>query len=273
MADALPLNRSAPVRHVVGIYWRTWFAQIRSIVEYPADLWVMTSAGAMWNILQFAFLSVLFANVPEVAGWGYHEMLLLSGLLSVAGGSNALLWDGVWSTGSMVIKGDIDYRITRPAPVVLQVGSAHIGMQSIGEVVFGSAMFVYGWIGTGLGLAVLPIGLLALVCAAVIQSGLVTALCAVSFWIKGPMPIFAFLMIDLQRNAMKLPLGIFPVGVRIVTQFLVPVAFVNFVPVAVLTGHLSEWWLIGLPPAALAAILAAVGVYRLGLRSYDSAGH
>jgi ABC-type uncharacterized transport system permease subunit len=273
VADALPLKRTVPARHVFAIYWRTWFAQIRSIVEYPADLWVMATAGAVWNVLQLAFLAVLFAKVPDVAGWSYHEMLLLSGLLSVAGGCNALFWDGVWSTGSMVIKGDIDYRITRPAPVVIQVGSSHIGMQSVGEVIFGSAMFFYGWIGAGLGLAWLPVGVLALACGGLIQSALVTAACAVNFWIKGQMSLFAFVLIELQGNAMKLPLGIFPVAVRVVSMFVLPVAFINFVPVSVLTGHMSAWWLIGTPVAALASILLAVGVYRLGLRSYDSAGH
>jgi ABC-2 type transport system permease protein len=273
VADTLTSARAVPARHVLAIYWRTWFAQIRSIVEYPADLWVMATAGAVWNILQFAFLAVLFANVPDVAGWGYHEMLLLSGLLSIAGGCNALFWDGAWNTGGMVIKGDIDYRITRPAPVIIQVGSSHIGMQSIGEVVFGTAMFVYGWIGAGVGFAAIPIGVLAIACAAVIQSALVTVLCAVNFWIKGQASIFAFLLIELQGNAMKMPLGIFPSAVRLVAMFVVPVAFVNFVPVAVVTGHMSGWWLAGIPAAVLGSVLLAVGVYRLGLRAYDSAGH
>ncbi|MFG3341503.1 ABC transporter permease [Glycomyces sp. NPDC048151] len=269
----MTLERAVPARHVFAIYWRTWFAQIRAIAEYPADLWVMATAGAVWNVLQFAFLAVLFANVPDVQGWGYHEMLLLSGLLSVAGGCNALFWDGAWSTGGYVIRGDIDYRITRPAPVIVQVGSSHIGMQSLGEVAFGTAMFVYGWIGAGIGLAAVPIGVLAVVCAAVIQSALVTALCAVNFWIKGGQSIFAFLLIELQGNAMKMPLGIFPTAVRLVAMFLVPVAFINFVPVAVLSGHMSAWWLAGIPAAVIGSVLLAVGVYRLGLRAYDSAGH
>lgn len=273
MADALALKRSVPARHVFAIYWRSLAAQIRSVFEYPADFWVMASAGAIWNILQFAFLAVLFATVPDVAGWGFHEMLLLSGLLSVAGGANALFADGVWSTGSFVIKGDIDYRITRPAPVVVQVASSHLGLQAFGEILLGLAMFGYGWFGAGLGLAWLPIGVLALVCAGIIQCALVTALCAVNFWVKGPMSIFAFLMIDLQGNSMRLPLGIFPVAVRIVALFVVPVAFVNFVPIAVMTGHLSGWWLIGTPLTALVSLLLAAGVYRLGLRAYDSAGH
>jgi ABC-type uncharacterized transport system permease subunit len=273
VADALALKRSVPVRHVLAIYTRSLVAQIRSVFEYPADLWVMASAGAMWNVLQFAFLAVLFANVPDVAGWGFHEMLLLAGLLSVAGGANALFADGVWSTGSFVVRGDIDYRITRPAPVVIQVASSHLGLQSFGELVLGLAMFGYGWVGAGLGVAWIPVGVLALVCASIIQCALVTALCAVNFWVKGPMSIFAFLLIELQGQSMRLPLGLFPVAVRIVALFVVPVAFVNFVPIAVLTGHMSAWWLIGTPLTAVASILLAAGVYRLGLRSYDSAGH
>jgi ABC-2 type transport system permease protein len=273
VADALALKRSVSARHVFAIYRRSLLAQIRSVFEYPADLWVMASAGAMWNVLQIAFLTVLFANVPDVAGWGFHEMLLLSGLLSVAGGANALFADGVWSTGSFVVEGDIDYRITRPAPVVVQVASSHLGLQSFGEVVLGLAMFGYGWFGAGLGLVWLPVGALALACASIIQCALVTALCAVNFWVKGPMSIFAFLMIDLQGQSMRLPLGLFPVAVRIVTLFVVPIAFVNFVPVAVLTGHMDAWWLIGTPLTAVASLLLAAGVYRLGLRSYDSAGH
>jgi ABC-2 type transport system permease protein len=273
VADTLVLKRSVPARHAFAMYWRSLGSQVRSIVEYPSDLWIMASAGAMWEVLQFAFLAVLFANVPDVAGWNFHEMLMLSGLLTVAGGSVALFADGVWSTGSFIIKGDLDYRITRPAPVVVQMASAHLGLQGFGEVTLGLAMFGYGWYGAGLGLAWLPVGALALVCAAVIEIALVTALCAVNFWIKGPMSPFTFLMIELQNSALRLPLGIFPVAVRIVAMFVVPIAFVNFVPVAVITGHMSAWWLIGTPLTAVASLLLAVGVYRLGLRSYDSAGH
>jgi ABC-2 type transport system permease protein len=273
VADTTAPGKTLTARHVGGVYGRSLVAQIRAITEYPGDFWVMASAGVMWNVLQLAFLTVLFATVPDVAGWGYHEMVMLSGLLSMAAGSTALLCDGVWSTGQMVLKGEIDYRITRPAPVVVQVATTHIGMQGFGEVGFGLLMIVYGWIGAGLGAAAVPVGILALVCAVVIECALVTVFCAVNFWIKGPMSPFAFMLIDLQHSAMNLPLGLFPGGVRIVTMFVVPVAFVNFVPVAVLTGHLSAWWLIGTPLAALAAVLAAVGVYRLGLRSYDSSGH
>lgn len=269
----MTLKRGVPARHALAVYWRTWFAQIRSIVEYPADLWVMASAGAVWNILQFAFLAVLFANVPDVAGWGYHEMLMLSGLLSVAGGCNALFWDGAWSTGSMVIKGDIDYRITRPAPVMMQIGASAIGMQAATKATTSALMVIVGWTGAGICAAMLPAALLLFACAVIIQLTVTTSLCCVSFWMRGPSVPFAFLGAQVQENATRLPLHVYPGAVRAALTWVVPFAFVNYVPVSILTGGLPSWW-IAIPPLMAAALAGlTIVVARAGLAKYESAGN
>src|SRR5690606_14035897 len=114
------------------------------------------------------------------------------GFLTLTGGTTAMLCDGVWSIGSMVIKGEIDYRITRPAPVIVQVASTHVGMQAFGEVTLGAAMFVYGWIGAGLSPALIPVALLLLACGLVIGMALMPAMCAVNFWVKGTASLFGF---------------------------------------------------------------------------------
>ncbi|THV38533.1 ABC transporter permease [Glycomyces buryatensis] len=261
------------IAHAGGVYRRSIVAQLRAIVEYPADFWIMAASGAFWQILQFAFLSVLFSQVPVLAGWAFPEMLMLAGFLGLAAGANALLSDGAWSTGSMVIKGDMDYRITRPAPVLIQVASAHIGMQGVGEFALGTAMLVYGWIAAGVSPAFIPAAVLFVACAAAINLGLVTAACGANFWIKGTGSYIAFLLVDLQGKTMSMPLKIFPFGVKAFVTFVVPLAFVNFVPVEVLTGRASTWWIVGPPLAAVFSIGLAALVYRAGLRAYDSAGH
>ncbi|WP_026930577.1 ABC transporter permease [Glycomyces tenuis] len=266
-------TRTGGARHAFAVYRRSLAAHFRSIVEYPADFWVMASAGALWQTLQFAFLAILFANVSAIAGWGYHEMLVLVGFLTLGGATTAVFWDGVWSIGSMVIKGDIDYRITRPAPVIVQVASLHVGMQAFGELSLGTVMLVYGWVGAGLSPTLIPLALLMLACAVVIETAVLTALCAVNFWVKGTMSVFAFLVNDLQQDVLRFPLGIYPAAVRLVAMFVIPLAFVSFVPVEVLTGRASDWWAFGPPIAAAATAAAAILVVRAGLRSYDSAGH
>ena len=272
MADLIA-TRTGAARHAFAVYRRSLAAHFRSMVEYPADFWVMSSAGALWQILQFAFITILFANVSAVAGWGYHEMLVLVGFLTLGGATTAVFCDGVWSIGELVIKGDMDYRITRPAPVIVQVASLHVGMQAFGELTLGAAMLAYGWIGASLSPALIPLALFMLACSIVIETAVLTALCAVNFWVKGSMSVFAFLVNDLQNDVLRFPLGIYPAAVRLVATFVVPLAFVSFVPVEVLTGRASEWWALGPPLAAAATVAVAVLTVRGGLRSYDSAGH
>ncbi|MFC3494376.1 ABC transporter permease [Glycomyces rhizosphaerae] len=259
--------------HAAGVYRRSIGAYLRSIGEYPADFWVMTVSGTFWQGMLFAFLSILFANVKAIAGWDYHEMLVLAGFLATSWSATALLWDGIWETGKMIVEGDLDYRITRPAPVLVQVGSKHVGMQVFGEVTMGLVMLVIGWTGAGLGLAAIPVGLFLLACAIVIQASLLTVANAVNFWMKGRTPVIAFALTELQNEALRFPLTIFPVAVRLALTFGLPLAFASFIPAQILTGRLSEWWILTPPIAAAATVAIAIWSFRAGLKAYDSAGH
>ncbi|MQM26843.1 ABC transporter permease [Glycomyces albidus] len=271
-ADTAPA-RTASARHTFGVYRRSIGAYVRSITEYPADFWVMAVSGTLWQVQLFAFLGILFANVTSIDGWGYHEMLVLAGFLATGWSSTALFWDGIWEVGKMVVQGDLDYRLTRPAPVIVQVGANHVGMQVFGEAALGIAMIAIGWSGAGLGLAEIPVGVFLLACAIVIQAALLTVGNAVNFWMQGRTPIIAFMITELQNESMRFPLTIFPAVVRLALTFALPLAFASFVPVQILTGRLDPWWLVAPPVAAAASAAFAVWLFRMGLRAYDSAGH
>ncbi|WP_199033747.1 ABC transporter permease [Glycomyces salinus] len=260
-------------RHTATVYGRSLWAHFRSVVEYPADFWVMATTGIFWQIMSFGFVTILFQNVNAVGGWGYHEMLMLVGFLAVAAGSPALYWDGIWSIADQVADGGMDYRITRPAPVMPQIATLHIGLQGVGEVPLGAAMFVYGWIGAGVGLGQIPVALLLFACAAVIQVAMYTIANSANFWVKGRVPVFGFFLVEMQNEAMRFPLPVFPMAVRVLLTFAIPLAFASFVPVEILNGRASEWWLLGPPLTAALLAALAVWIFRAGLRSYDSAGH
>ncbi|WP_026923021.1 ABC transporter permease [Glycomyces arizonensis] len=261
------------MRHAFAVYRRSLGAHFRSMLEYPADFWVMASTGTVWSCIQFGFVTILFANVNAIGGWGYHEMLVLAGFLTVAASTNAIFWDGMWGLGRQIINGGMDYLIIRPAPVASQLGASHVGMQAFGEITLGLTMLVYGWVGAGLSAAMIPVAIVMLASAVVIEIALLTAANAANFWIKGHSPVVAFMLLDMQTEVMRFPLTMFPFAVRLLLTFGLPVAFASFIPVQVLTGRLSAGWLIGPPVAAAAAVAFAVWVFRAGLRAYDSSGH
>lgn len=263
------------MRHAVAVYWRSLRAHFQSMMEYPGDFWIMAGAGALSQVVGFGFLSVLFSRIDGVDGWGFHEMLMLSGFMAVCLGLVELGWDGVWTVSRMVVVGDLDYRITRPVPVTVQIASSAIGMQAFGNFTAGLAMAVYGWIGAGIGFhpLTLALGLLLFASAVASQIAFTTILNCLGFWIKGRQGSFAYAAIELQSAVGRFPLQIYPVAIRLAVTFGLPFAFVNYIPVQILTGRLPALWVLA-PPLVAAALLALTAfVVRRGLRAYESAGH
>lgn len=261
------------LRHTASTYVRLIWAQFRAITEYPADFWTMAVTGLILQAVQVGFIGVVFSNVTSLGGWGFHAMLMLMGFMVLADAVTEVGWDGIWTIGQRVITGDIDYRITRPAPVMLQVGASAIGMQAAANVTTGSIMIAVGWSGAGVAAAMIPAALLLFACAVVVQLTVITSLCCVAFWMKGPAVSFAFLGAQVQENATRFPLQIYPRAVRGILTWAVPFAFVNFIPVSILTGELPLWWLVFPPLMAAALIAVTTLVARVGLARYESAGH
>jgi ABC-2 type transport system permease protein len=245
------------------------------MMEYPGDFWIMVVSGALFQGMTFGFLAVLFTRIDSVAGWTYHEMLMLAGFVGVVMALVEAGWDGIWVVSRMIIDGDLDYRITRPAPITVQIGSSAIGMQAFGNLATGLAMAGYGWIGAGIGFHPLTLALatVLLVSAVAIQVALITILNCLGFWIKGRNGSFAYAAVQLQMAVGRYPLQIYPLAIRAAVTVGLPFAFVNFIPVQILTGRIAALWVLA-PPLVAAALLALSAlVVRRGLRAYESAGH
>ncbi|WP_199033745.1 ABC transporter permease [Glycomyces salinus] len=235
----------------------------------------MSASGLFSQVTTFGFLAVLFGSIDSIAGWDFHEMLILVAYMRISGALVALGWDGIWSMGQMVVEGDLDYRITRPAPVVLQVGTSHIGLQAFGDLLVAGAMLVYGWHGAGIGPDPAAIGSAALLmaCATAIQLSLMTSLNCICFWIKGRATPFAFTAVELEGTVGHYPMDIYPAVAKALLTFGLPFAFINFIPAQIVTDRLSATWILA-PVAAALTSLAIMGlVLKAGLRSYESAGH
>ncbi|MEV3937097.1 ABC-2 family transporter protein [Glycomyces sp. NPDC049804] len=261
------------MRHTASLYTRLIAAQFRSITEYPADFWTMVSVALIQQAAQIAFIAVVFAQVTTLDGWGFPQMLLLIGFMVLADSVTEVGWDGMWRLGRMIVNGELDYAVIRPAPAMMQIGASAIGMQSAANMTTGLTMIVIGWSGAGVPLAMVPAAVLLFACAVVVQLTVITAMNCANFWLKGPSPVFAWLTSQTQETATRFPLTIYPRAVRTVLTWVVPLAFVNYIPVRILTGDLPAWWLAVPPAVALALVAIAVLIAKAGLARYESAGH
>ena len=261
------------MRRTASTYARLITAQFRSITEYPADFWTMISVALIQQAAQIAFIAVVFAQVTTIDGWGFSEMLLLIGFMVLTDSVTEVGWDGMWTVGRKIVDGGLDYAVVRPAPVMMQIGASAIGMQSAANLTTGATMIAIGWSGAGIAPSMIPAAILLFLCAVVVQLTVITTANCINFWIKGPSPVFAWLTSQAQETATRFPLTIYPKAVRTLLTWAVPLAFVNYIPVQILTGDLPAWWLAIPPAVALVLFAVTVLVAKAGLARYESAGH
>jgi len=257
------------------LYLRLLGAHFRSLLEYEADFLILAVATVLMQVINIVFLAALFAKVPALNGWTFWSVLMMFGLVALAEGVGSLFFDGMWSLAWQINRGELDYYLVRPYPVVLQSSSARIGINGLSNIVMGAIMI-------GTGIAHVDIGwnpwlvLLAvvlLISSVVIKLSINLATNAVSFWLTSPTPMFAFALHQVGDLA-RFPLSIYPVALKAVLGVALPFAFISFFPVAYLldTGQ-SRW--VGLLTPLVAAYCAgvAVFVFKRGLRRYESAGN
>lgn len=259
-------------KHLAGLYCFYLRIYFRKLVEYRADTWVALIAGFLTQASTLAFLTVIFRNIPMLAGWTYYELLFLFGL-SVAGRElNKVFFNVPFSLTGYIRSGMLDIFLIRPVGPLFQgtglsteingIGSA---LTALGIMAFAGAHLDIHWtIGKLLYVAV------ALLSSMLIVLSILLAFVILSFWILEIRSVIYPLawLYDFTRY----PIEIFSPFVRGLLTYVLPFAIGTFYPAAfLLRGDPYTWAAWGVPLVAAALILLTYQLWRFGLRRYSSA--
>jgi len=125
------------------LYMRCLGAHVRAVMEYQSDFWLLIGAGLVTQSLGLVFLGSVVARVPDLNGWRFEDMVVVYGLAGLAQGAVPLFSDGIWSLGRYIHIGELDYRLVRPYPAILQVMSSQVGFAGVGDVVGGGVLTIW----------------------------------------------------------------------------------------------------------------------------------
>jgi ABC-2 type transport system permease protein len=257
------------------LYRRGLGAHIRAVLEYQSDFWLLVVAGLITQSLGLVFLSAVFAKVPTLNGWRFEEMVLVYGMAGLSQGVVPLIADGIWSVGNQIHTGELDYRLVRPYPVILQLMSNQVGFNGLGDTLGSGALF--GWalvhVRVHWTVATTVTGLVLLGGAIIVRIAITVASNAVSFWLRAPFPMFAGAMFQVGELA-RYPISIYGLTIRVLIAGIVPFGFASFFPASWVLHKGGYAWL-GLATPVVAAGYAwfAYALFRRGLRRYESTGH
>jgi ABC-2 type transport system permease protein len=245
---------------------------VQQELAYRADTAINIVLSLMWLGWELLSLSIIFDNTATLGGWGPGELLVLLGVWRLVNTlMAAIIWPNTERFNTSIRDGSLDYTLLMPVNSLLLVSLTRIVIWRAWDTLLAAALIISGISLSGA--VVSPLNLLSFLALA-----LGGALVLYSLWIVLIACTFWFVKFDnnvtiLQAlmEAGRYPATVYPVWLRMLITFVVPVAVATTVPVQALRGELSGWQVLLFLGVALASLLVALAVWRAGIRRYSGA--
>lgn len=240
-------------------------ANLQAVAEYRVSFLVQVF-GMMLNNAAFAvFWAALIARAGTVGGYGFTDVMIIWALTSTSFGIAHVLWGNVRSLGPIILRGELDVYLLQPKDVFLNVLSSRTVVSAWGDFLYGYLVLAFL---PGTGPERLALFTLLALSGAVIFAAVFSAAESLTFFLGNAGPISSAVTEFLLSFSLY-PETVFDPGMRWIFYTLLPSGFIAFVPLSVYRN--LDWPLVpGLALVAAAYAAVSYGLFRLGLRKYES---
>lgn len=235
---------------------------VLNIVQYRSDFVIAVLNAIISLATQVVGLSVIFAHTTDLRGWTPEAMLVLIGIhFFISGLIGLVVRPSMEALMEGVRLGTFDFLLTKPADAQLLASVQRIAPQSLTDVVLGIGVVLVGVTRAGLKVGPTEIALFVLTITAGfgIVYGFLLLLSTMVFWFIRLDNILVIFQ-SVFGTAGRWPVTIFPVWLRPVLTFVVPIAFAVTVPAQALSGQLS--------PGNVVLSLAVAALFLVGSRAF-----
>ena len=265
------------VKRYLRLY-RSLISQFFKVVMQSKVDFLMGLFGFFFTqISGILFLYLVFEQIPDLQGWTLEQLVFIYGFAQIPRGIDHLFTDNLWMVAwRLVINGDFDRYMLRPMNIFFQIIAEKLQPDALGELLVGTILVVYSAIK---GVVVLDFVHIALFVVSVFAGALIyTAIkllfSSLAFWVKrsGPFLQLAYEMAEFA----KYPTEIYAKALRFVITWVIPFAFVAYLPAGYFlnAGAGNHMGVIAMECLiALVFWVIAYGVFRKGIRIYESAGN
>jgi ABC-2 type transport system permease protein len=251
---------------------------IRSSMTYRTSFVVTVLGNLTVTCLDFVGILLMFSQVDSLGGWSLPEVALLYGLSVTSFGIADLALGSMDVLGARMRDGSFDTLLVRPAPVLAQVGADRFALRRLGRITQGVVVLGWALVSVDVDWSAPKV----LLVPVMVVSG--AAIFAAVFVAGAAFQIYAQDAAEVQNaftyggtTLLQYPPTVFGKDLVRGVTFMLPLAFVNWVPAAHVLGRpypvgLPGWAAFASPLVAVACCVLAGMAWRTGLRSYRSTG-
>lgn len=262
----------------LGVVWELEKAAFRGQLAYRVDFVILLFMGIAYQSSGFAVIWVMLHRFHAVGGWSISDVAVLYSLRLLAHAAWLVPLNQLSFIDNMVREGVFDRYLVRPLNPLFQIMTTRFNMNVIGDVVTATGFFAVTAIVAHISFSPVHVVylLLAIAGGGLAEASIVLAISALSFrllqvWAADYLFDQIFLLFG------SYPLKVFGRVTGWVLTWLLPVAFVAYIPSSVLLDrvgglHVPAALAWGAPLVGAIWFYAAYRFWRWQLRAYQSSG-
>lgn len=248
---------------------------LKTIMQSKVDFLMGLFGFFFTQVMGIVFLYLVFEQIPSLQGWTLDQLIFIYGFAQIPRGIDHLFTDNIWLVSWwMVIDGDFDRYMLRPMNIFFQVICEKLQPDALGELLIGTILVIISLSKGILVVDVLHVLLffISVIAGAVIYTSVKLFFAAIAFWVKQSGP---FLQVAYEMtNFAKYPTEIYSRAVRFIITWVIPFAFVAYLPAGYFLRKQNAISTIGVE-CVIAVILWVVSYsfFMYGTKKYESAGN
>jgi ABC-2 type transport system permease protein len=257
--------------HTLRLLSAFFKVNVQMALAYRADTVVNILLNLMWLGWELLSLNIIFNNTETLGGWGIGELIALLGVFRLVNTMMiALIWPNTEKFNASIRDGSMDY-ILQPVNSMFLVTFSRITVWRIWDLVLAVVLMVVGINMSGdsiTALQILTFILLATTGTLVIYS-LWIVLIAMTFWFTkfdNNVTILQALL-----DAGRYPATVYPVWLRVIVTFIIPIAVATTIPLQALRGDLTLASTLLFASIGFISFGIASQIWKAGLKRYSGA--
>jgi ABC-2 type transport system permease protein len=230
-------------------------AALRAQLQYRVNFWTTLMGGVAYQGTQLLFLGVLLGKFGLIAGWGFPEVAFVFAMRLASHAFYVVPFGALMRTDEMVRDGEFDRVLLRPVNPFLQLVTRWFPLMALGDALLGfGALAIFGWQApVDWSATKLVYLILAVVCGGLVETGIQTVFCGLSFVATSTFSLRIFADNSITQFS-GYPLTMFGRTTFYAFCTVFPMAFISFLPATVLLDRTDDVplpvWLITASPLA-----------------------
>lgn len=260
------------------LYLKFIHIAIRTRLQYRSDFLVGLLSVILHNGVNLALIWVILQRFQSLAGWVFWEVVMLYSMWLLSHTVYAIFFGQILQLEQIVIQGNFDQYLLRPTSPFLQLISREVNYMGLGDFILATTIFWEAYRNLNLhwsGGQFLHYAL-AILAGAAIETSIYIIIGTVAFW-AGRSNSLTSVVVQFYILAEQYPLDLFGQSYKLFVTIFLPIAFINYYPLAQLLGKKNALGipLLGLlsPLVAIIMVSLAATAWHYSLLNYTSSGN